>query len=289
MRWRKASPARAYALAVCAVFMTPVRAAEAVKETPFSTNEPLEVPGMMLDSGRYVFRLSEPPAERNVLQVFEAVQLWTGDGTRLLSTMLTMPNYDLPTTDKTVFSFFERGPKQPKALRLWFAPGRNYGQEFVYPKAQAVELAKSVGRGVLSLPAELPGDIGQLARMVAEPNREAAKAPLAPPISEPRAANPVSASPAANTGPPASPQKQAAPQVQNSPPQKGLRALETASRDTTNSEALVQSKARSRQPKMIAISLPKTASHLSLVAFAGLLGIACGTLLRLLALRLEHP
>jgi hypothetical protein len=132
-------------------------------QTPFVTNESLEVPGMMLAPGRYVLRLIEPGVERNVLQVFEVVQLWSGDEKRLLSTMLTMPNYDRPITDKTVFAFLERGPKQPKALRLWFSPGRNYGQEFVYPKAQAVELAKAVGRGVLSMPPELHGDIGLLA------------------------------------------------------------------------------------------------------------------------------
>jgi hypothetical protein len=297
MHWRKLSLAKAFALVVCAVFMTPGRAAEALKETPFSTNEPLEVPAMMLDSGRYVFRLSEPAAERNVLQVFEAVQLWTGDGTRLLSTMLTMPNYDLPTPDKTVFSFFERGPKQAKALRLWFAPGRKYGQEFVYPKAQAVELAKSVGRSVLSLPAELPGNIGQLARMVAEPNREAFKAPIAPPIPERRAPDPVNFSPEATTGLHAPPPQRAAPIVQNSAPREnprapkaasgeGARAAKTASRDAIASEMPLQSRARARQSKMIAATLPRTASYSYLVAFVGLVGIACGTLLRILALRL---
>jgi len=37
-----------------------------------------------------------------------------------------------------------------------------------------------------------------------------------------------------------------------------------------------------------AVSLPKTASYLALVAFMGLLGIAGGTVLRILALQLEH-
>src|SRR5712692_280154 len=182
--------------------------ADLPKKTAFSTNEPLEIPGTLIEPGQYVFKLIEAQPERNVLQVFETVQLWTADETRLVSTLLTMPNYDLPTTDKTVFSFFERGPKQPKALRLWFAPGRNYGQEFVYPKAQAVELARVVGRSVLSLPAELPGDIGQFAHMVAEPNRAAAKAPVAPPVSDPGAASPLSVAPAANTVRQTPPQRQ---------------------------------------------------------------------------------
>src|SRR5437773_1297768 len=155
--------------------------ADLPRKTAFSTNEPLEIPGTLIEPGQYIFKLIEAQPERNVLQVFETVQLWTADETRLVSTLLTMPNYDLPTTDKTVFSFFERGPKQAKALRLWFAPGRNYGQEFVYPKGQAVELARVVGRSVLSMPAELPGDIGKFARMVVEPGPTPAKVPFVAP------------------------------------------------------------------------------------------------------------
>ncbi len=248
---------------------------------------------MMLDSGQYVFKLIEPEAQRNVLQVFETVQLWTGDGTRLLSTMLTMPNYDLPPTDKTVFTFFERGSQQPKALRIWFAPGRKYGQELVYPKAQAAELAKSVGRGVLSLPAELPGDIGQLARMVAEPNGPAAREPVASLVSEPRVA-PVNATPAASTASPVARSMPAgSPERSRAPQESSLTAGKL--RPASNPGAPVQSRARTRAPKMIAASvpktvtsLPKTASYLALIALMGLLGIGCGTLLRILALQLER-
>ena len=106
MNWRKICVATILALNLCAMLMGPMHAAEPAKQTRFSTNGPVEVPGMMLDTGQYLFKLIEPEAQRNVLQVFETVQLWTGDGTRLLSTMLTMPNYDLPPADKSVFAFF---------------------------------------------------------------------------------------------------------------------------------------------------------------------------------------
>lgn len=301
MNWRKSCVATSLALHVCTLLTAVALAAEPVKQTPFSTNGPIEVPGMMLETGQYSFRLIEPEAQRNVLQVFETVQLWTGDGTRLLSTMLTMPNYDLPPTDKTVFTFFERGPQQPKALRIWFAPGRNYGQELVYPKTQAAELAKSVGRGVLSLPAELPGDIGQLARMVAEPNGPAAKVPVASPVSEPPAAAPVTVVPAAGAAPPVSRQLQTRSPERSQPlRERQLTAnsvrgsiisgatSESTSGAATSSGAPVQGRARTREPKMTVTSLPKTASYLALVAVMGLLGIGWGTLLRILALRLEH-
>src|SRR5690349_12280656 len=102
MNWQKICVAMIPAVIVCAMLTAMAHAAEPAKQTRFSNSGPIEVPGMMLDSGQYVFKLIEPEAQRNVLQVFETVQLWTGDGTRLISTMLTMPNYDLPPTDKTV-------------------------------------------------------------------------------------------------------------------------------------------------------------------------------------------
>jgi hypothetical protein len=272
------------------------QAAEPVKQTQFSTNGAIEVPGMMLDTGQYLFKLVEPEAQRNVLQVFETVQLWTGDGTRLLSTMLTMPNYDLPPTDKTVFTFFERGSQQPKALRTWFAPGRKYGQELVYPKAQAAELAKSVGRGVLSLPAELPGDVGQLARMVAEPNGPAARVPVAAAASQPHAA-PAIVTPAAGTAPPVDRAMQAGSPERSHAPRESRVAANSGSRENgaPNAAPTVQSRARVREQRAVAsaapkpvTSLPKTASYLALVAVMGFLGIGCGTLLRILALQLER-
>jgi len=243
------------------------RAAEPVKQTSFVINEQCEIPSMILEPGRYVFKLAEHEQQRNVLDVFETVQLWTGDETRLLSTLLTMPNYDQPTTDKTVFTFFERSAKQPKALRIWFAPGRNYGQEFVYPKLQAVELAKSVGRTVLSMPVELPGDLGKLA---------------AAPLPQPGAAR--AATPAAAAPQPSPPPAKTPSAASVAPP-----SVPAPARKVTSAEAPVQSRARAaREPKMIASNLPKTASYLALLAVLGLVCIFAGVMLRIFELRLEN-
>ena len=51
-----------------------------------------------------------------------------------MTTILAIPNYRLQPTGKTVFTFWETPPGQPKALRAWFYPGDNFGQEFAYPK-----------------------------------------------------------------------------------------------------------------------------------------------------------
>jgi len=266
------------------------------RKTAFSTNEPLEIPGTLIEPGQYVFKLIESQPERNVLQVFETVQLWTADETRLVSTLLTMPNYDLPTTDKTVFSFFERGPKQPKALRLWFTPGRNYGQEFVYPKAQAVELARVVGRSVLSMPAELPGDIGKFARMVVEPGPTPAKVPFVPPSA---GTAPGLEDSSLKSKAPTAPRMQARQSAETNRPREisqpqnaktaRQRPAESQGAPLSSAHARSQGEPTARNQPVARVSvLPKTASYLPLVAFIGLFSIFLSTLLHALMARLER-
>ncbi|MEI9813147.1 MAG: hypothetical protein WDO18_11005 [Acidobacteriota bacterium] len=45
---------------------------------------------------------------------------------------------------------------KPESLRAWFYPGANWGEEFVYPKAAAVQLAKVTNLPVLAVGADLP-------------------------------------------------------------------------------------------------------------------------------------
>ena len=48
--------------------------------------------------------------------------------------------------------FTERPSDTPEALRAWFYPGDSFGQEFVYPKSRAVNLAAEVQVPVLAAP-----------------------------------------------------------------------------------------------------------------------------------------
>ena len=75
---------------------------------------------------------------------------------------LTIPNYRLKATGKTVMTFRERGEGQPEAIHAWFYPGHNWGEEFVYPKTRALELAKIANEPVLATPIELPAPVEAL-------------------------------------------------------------------------------------------------------------------------------
>ena len=120
------------------------RADEWDKKTTLTFNEPVQVPGTTLPAGTYVFKLADSESDRTIVQVFNA------DGTKLITTILAIPDYRTKTPSKTIISFNERPSGQPEALRAWFYPGDNFGVEFVYPKQRATELAQANQQPVLS-------------------------------------------------------------------------------------------------------------------------------------------
>ncbi len=126
------------ALALLAgVLVSPARADTWNKETIFTFNQPIEIPGgKTLPAGTYVFKLFDSQGWRHI------VQIWNEDKTHLMATILAIPNYRLKQTGDTVINFSERPGVCPVALRAWFYPGDLFGQQFVYPKERASELAE---------------------------------------------------------------------------------------------------------------------------------------------------
>jgi hypothetical protein len=124
------------------------------KKTVVTFSAPVATPGVhspahaVLPAGTYVFRLLDSDANRHIVQIFSE------DESIVYATVLAIPNYRLKATDKTVITFSERPAGQPEALRAWFYPGANFGEEFVYPKVTAMELAKSTNQPVLFTPVE---------------------------------------------------------------------------------------------------------------------------------------
>jgi hypothetical protein len=121
------------------------------RKTVMTFSEPFEVPGIdaqILPAGTYVFKILDSWSDRDIVQISSA------DETHVYTTILAIANYRLKPTDKTVLTFGERGAGQPEAIKAWFYPGQSWGQEFVYPKKRAIELAKIVKEPVLAMPVE---------------------------------------------------------------------------------------------------------------------------------------
>ncbi|MEO8128754.1 MAG: hypothetical protein ABI822_16750 [Bryobacteraceae bacterium] len=115
------------------------------KKTILTISEAVQVPGAILEPGKYVMKLLDSPSDRHIVQIFNERE------DHIYTTILAIPNYRLQPTGKTEFQWWETPAGQPKAMRAWFYPGDNFGQEFAYPKSTAMQIAKMTNEKVVTM------------------------------------------------------------------------------------------------------------------------------------------
>jgi len=106
------------------------------KATKITFSHPVDVAGHVLVAGTYLFQIADVN-DRHIVQISSA------DGKTIIATVMTIPDYRLTPSNETVITFREVPAGSPEAVRAWFYPGRTLGEEFVYPKQRAIELAKA--------------------------------------------------------------------------------------------------------------------------------------------------
>src|SRR5271163_2632949 len=149
VKFSKTIPTVFCAALIGAACSSSVKADDWNRKTVITFAEPVETPGVhaqgwaILPAGTYVFKILDSQSDRHIVQIFNQ------DETVVCATILAIPNYRLQVTDKTVLTFRETPPGEPQVLRAWFYPGRNFGEEFVYPKERAIALAKVTNSPVL--------------------------------------------------------------------------------------------------------------------------------------------
>ena len=109
-------------------FMPPAKADAWDKKTIVTFGESVEIPGQVLPAGTYVFKLADTISDRHI------VQIWSADEDHLFATIMTTPNTRFETPERSLFEFDERPSHSPPALKVWFYPGNNTGEEFVYSR-----------------------------------------------------------------------------------------------------------------------------------------------------------
>jgi hypothetical protein len=137
---------------LCLIVAPKAKADDWNRKTVITFSGPVEVPGVgaqVLPAGTYVFKIMDSMSDRHIVQIFNQ------DETHVYTTILAIPNYRLKATEKTTITFRERPAGEPEALRAWFYPGREWGEEFVYERPKAIQLAKETNEYVLSTPAVL--------------------------------------------------------------------------------------------------------------------------------------
>jgi len=150
--------------------------------TRFMVNQPTEVPGMVLQpNSKYVIRLLDSPAERHV------VQLYNADQTRMLTMFMAVSDERTTPTDNTVFKFIETEPGYPLPIKEWFYPGRLTGLEFIYSKKQAKEIALHAREPIIY---GTPGDLHEMAALTVEANEPGKELPATTTASVAKLENP---------------------------------------------------------------------------------------------------
>lgn len=231
-------------------------------KTLMTFSGPVELPGLRLEGGTYVFKLADTPL-RNIVQV------WNKDETDILGQWLYVSAERPEVTGDTIVTFRETAAGATPAVQFWYYPGEKSGKEFVYPKDQAMRIAARTGATVQSV----EGDISAGAEITPITPGAAQTTPrtgldAAAPANEPApAAEPVTSnaetvrdtqSAVAGTDPAAAGNDAA------------LSAAATAARD--REQAAVGTSGQ-QQDSSAARELPQTASPLALTGLLGLLSL----------------
>ncbi len=187
---------------VAAAVAPPVKADQWDKKTTITINEPVQVPSccnpehvVILQPGTYVLALVDSLSDRHIVRVLQQ------DEKTVVTTILAIPNYRLQPTDKSTFQFWETPAGQPRAMRAWFYPGDNFGQEFAYPKMKSIEIAKVAKAPVPAVVVETEAELKTAPVVVVNELGEekpvevvvAKSEPAAAPTPEPVVATPVTA------------------------------------------------------------------------------------------------
>jgi hypothetical protein len=255
--------------------------------TRFTINHPFEVPGMVLQPNtRYVIRLTDSPAERHVVQIFN------GDQTKLLTTFMAVSDQRAQPADNTVFTFIETEPGYPLPVKEWFYPGRITGLEFIYPKRQAKEIAGHAIEPVLATSASDLHDLASLEVEAIQPvGKETPVATSAANITK------VENAPAAEEKPSApAVTEEPAPTVQENETKSTSTVVENLEQNQNESQSTVTNETEVQREKPAETSvtteqsqnqeptaLPRTAGELPLVALIGMLCLGAGLGLRVLS------
>jgi hypothetical protein len=116
--------------------------------TYFTFSAPVTLPGVTLPAGRYLFRLADPDSSRKVINVLSE------DGKKSLAMLHTIPNQLPKAPNDPEIRFMETSSAMPPPIKTWWYPGKAIGYEFIYPRRQALQIAKVTQEPVLTTAAE---------------------------------------------------------------------------------------------------------------------------------------
>jgi len=228
------------------------------QRTYLTFSGPVQMPGVTLPAGKYVFRLADT-ALHNVMQVFD------GEEKHIIGQWFFVPanrttEEQSQANGKPVVMFREMPEGFTPAVHFFFYPTDLTGKEFIYPKDQALKIAAVTHETVLATDTDAEKG-GEAHVFRVEPNGTEAQATAKAEEPKPSTAS-LNSQADTNNSPASGPPAYTAP----------------APAPTGTSGQYDQNPAPRQQA---AAELPKTASPLPVIALFGLLALAAGFGLRL--------
>ncbi len=159
------------ALAIC----SSVYGNEWNKKTILKLTEPMQIEGVLLQPGTYVFRLMDSMADRHIVRIMNE------DETRVVATIIGMPHYELEPPNKTQLDFWETPAVTPPGVKDWHYPGEMLGLQFTQPPATQVAVAPPPAAPPAAAEvAPAPEEVTPAPTPAPAPAPEVAQAPPAP-------------------------------------------------------------------------------------------------------------
>ncbi len=126
----------AFAMVLSAgVFASPARADSSNQEVQFKVNQPVEIPGRVLDPGTYDIRLLGFGSH--------VAGVWSPGGSKFYGLVVTEPTLRMRRLGKARVDLIGKsGYAAPERIKDWFYPGDEYGNRLVYP-SKAMHLAQA--------------------------------------------------------------------------------------------------------------------------------------------------
>jgi hypothetical protein len=126
----------------------PAYAQSYVENSTFTVTEPVDVGSFTLQPGTYLIKVVLLESNRNLIQITNE------DQTKIFASVLATPHAIVPNeaAPTTRFVYYAAAPGQRKALRTWYARETTNGQDIVYPKQRAMEIAVAAKEPVISIP-----------------------------------------------------------------------------------------------------------------------------------------
>jgi LPXTG-motif cell wall-anchored protein len=266
------SIARAAAVGVLAIMSFPAasKADDYDKKTIITITEPLEVPGIVLQPGKYVFKLLNSSSNRHIVEVMNERM------DHLYALTFTAAARKIQPKGRTVLTFYEGKGNEPHAIRQWYWPGELDGQEFLYPHKQAERISARAGVKVPEGSIPTAKESGE--KLVAD-NAEKEESKV---VLESRAVEPAPATTTTTTTVQAAPQPAPEPErptvAVNAEPPAPEPAPQVSQAPPPPAEPVAVAKTETE-------TLPQTASSLPLIALFGVVALLLAATMGIFARR----